>query len=113
MEVEHRAYARVGLLGNPSDVYGGRAVSFAVAGLWATVRLRPSEELLIQPHPRHDLVAFPCLSALVRSQSPNPQIFLFPAVSSPRNQLAQSDHAEINRIWQDIVSFVPRWIGID
>jgi glucuronokinase len=69
MEVEHRAYARVGLLGNPSDVYGGRAVSFAVAGLWATVRLRPSEELLIQPHPRHDLVAFPCLSALVRSQS--------------------------------------------
>lgn len=65
MEVEHRAYARVGLLGNPSDVYGGRAVSFAVAGLWATVRLRPSEELLIQPHPRHDLVAFPCLSALV------------------------------------------------
>jgi glucuronokinase len=65
MEVEHKAYARVGLLGNPSDVYGGRAVSFAVAGLWATVRLRPSDELLVQPHPRHDLVAFPSLTALV------------------------------------------------
>ncbi|KAM3296334.1 hypothetical protein ACQJBY_038585 [Aegilops geniculata] len=65
MEMERRAYARVGLLGNPSDVYGGRAVSFAVAGLWATVRLRPSDQLLVQPHPRHDLVAFPSLHALV------------------------------------------------
>ncbi|VAI54146.1 unnamed protein product [Triticum turgidum subsp. durum] len=64
MEMERRAYARVGLLGNPSDVYGGRAVSFAVAGLWATVRLRPSDQLLVQPHPRHDLVAFPSLHAL-------------------------------------------------
>ena len=64
-EMERRAYARVGLLGNPSDVYGGRAVSFAVAGLWATVRLRASDDLLVQPHPRHDLVAFPSLHALV------------------------------------------------
>lgn len=64
MEAEHRAYARVGLLGNPSDVYGGKVVSLAVAGLWATVRLRPSAELLIQPHPHHDLVAFPSLLAL-------------------------------------------------
>ncbi|KAG0512384.1 hypothetical protein BDA96_10G008800 [Sorghum bicolor] len=59
--LERRAYARVGLLGNPSDVYGGRALSFTIADFSATVRLRPSPELLIQPHPHHDLVAFPSL----------------------------------------------------
>ncbi|XP_066398321.1 glucuronokinase 1 isoform X2 [Miscanthus floridulus] len=65
MGFERRAYARVGLLGNPSDVYGGRALSFTIADFFATVRLRPSPELLIQPHPYHDLVAFPSLSQLV------------------------------------------------
>ncbi|CAL4884577.1 unnamed protein product [Urochloa decumbens] len=65
MGLERRAYARVGLLGNPSDVYGGRALSFAIANFSATVRLRPSAELLIQPHPHHDLVAFPSLPHLV------------------------------------------------
>ncbi|RCV36646.1 hypothetical protein SEVIR_7G340545v4 [Setaria viridis] len=65
MVLERRAYARVGLLGNPSDVYGGRALSFAIADFSATVRLRPSAELLIQPHPHHDLVAFPSLPHLV------------------------------------------------
>ncbi|GJN41062.1 hypothetical protein PR202_gn00386 [Eleusine coracana subsp. coracana] len=65
MVVERRAYARVGLLGNPSDVYGGRALSFTIANFSATVRLCPSPELLIQPHPHHDLVAFPSLPTLV------------------------------------------------
>ncbi|NP_001288383.1 glucuronokinase 1-like [Zea mays] len=64
MVLERRAYARVGLLGNPSDVYGGRALSFAIADFSATVHLRPSPELLIQPHPHHDLVAFPSLPQL-------------------------------------------------
>lgn len=33
------AQARVGLLGNPSDIYGGRGLGFSVARLTATVRL--------------------------------------------------------------------------
>lgn len=33
------AQARVGLLGNPSDIYGGRGLGFSVADLTATVRL--------------------------------------------------------------------------
>ncbi|KAL6630592.1 hypothetical protein ACP70R_028443 [Stipagrostis hirtigluma subsp. patula] len=63
--MERRAYARVGLLGNPSDVYGGRALSFTIADFSATVRLRPSPDLRILPHPHHDLVAFPSLPHLV------------------------------------------------
>ena len=36
------AQARVGLLGNPSDIYGGRGLGFSVAGLTATVQLAPA-----------------------------------------------------------------------
>lgn len=39
-----RAHARVGLLGNPSDLYGGRGIGFAVRELTATVTLRESRE---------------------------------------------------------------------
>lgn len=63
--IEHRAYARVGLLGNPSDVYYGRSLSFGLANFWATARLRPSRDLVIEPHPYHDLVQFNSLEHLV------------------------------------------------
>ncbi|XP_031484991.1 glucuronokinase 1-like isoform X2 [Nymphaea colorata] len=62
--IDHKAYARVGLLGNPSDVYNGRAISFALGNFCATVRLRPSDSLIIQPHPFHDFVQFPSIDSL-------------------------------------------------
>ncbi|MFY9342201.1 MAG: hypothetical protein WAT39_06920, partial [Planctomycetota bacterium] len=37
--LQARAQARVGLLGNPSDIYGGKGLGFAVAELAATVTL--------------------------------------------------------------------------
>ncbi|OAY81247.1 Glucuronokinase 1 [Ananas comosus] len=63
--IEHRACARVGLLGNPSDVYYGRTISFSIGNFWASVRLRPSEDLVIEPHPKHDLVVFDSIHHLV------------------------------------------------
>lgn len=63
--IEHRAYARVGLLGNPSDVYHGRTISFSLGNFWASVRLQPSEDLVFLPHPTHDLVQFTSLDHLV------------------------------------------------
>ncbi|EEF40976.1 ATP binding protein, putative [Ricinus communis] len=63
--IEHKAYARVGLLGNPSDVYYGRTISFSLANFWASVRLQPSDDLIIQPHPKHDLVRFSSIDHLV------------------------------------------------
>ncbi|KAI5442252.1 glucuronokinase 1 [Lathyrus oleraceus] len=56
--IEHKAYARVGFLGNPSDVYYGKTIAFSLSNFYATVHLRPSDELVIQPHPTHDLVNF-------------------------------------------------------
>ncbi|KAL4184672.1 hypothetical protein AMTRI_Chr10g226680 [Amborella trichopoda] len=63
--IEHRAYARVGLFGNPSDVYYGRTISFSLGNFWAGVLLEPSEKLVIQPHPIHDLVEFESIDRLV------------------------------------------------
>lgn len=66
MIIEHKAYARVGLLGNPSDVYFGRTISFSLGNFWASVRLVPSEDIVITPHPTHDLVQFRSLDHLVK-----------------------------------------------
>lgn len=63
--IEHRAYARVGLLGNPSDVYFGRTISFSLGNFWASVHLEPSKDLVIRPHPKHDFVSFNSLHQLV------------------------------------------------
>ncbi|XP_023761505.1 glucuronokinase 1 [Lactuca sativa] len=62
--IEHKAYARIGLLGNPSDVYYGRTISLNISNFWASVRLEPSSDLVIVPHPTHDLVKFTSLSHL-------------------------------------------------
>lgn len=63
--IEHKAYARVGLLGNPSDVYYGHTISLSLGNFWASVKLEPSEHLVINPHPVHDLVQFQSLDHLV------------------------------------------------
>lgn len=68
--IEHRTYARVGLLGNPSDVYFGRTISFSLGNFWASVRLEPSRELVIRPHPVHDFVSFDSIDQLVRRSLP-------------------------------------------
>ncbi|KAI5063693.1 hypothetical protein GOP47_0022240 [Adiantum capillus-veneris] len=64
--IKHRSYARVGLLGNPSDAYFGRTISFGLANYWAEVTLTPSPSLVIQPHPIHDPHCFSSLPQLVK-----------------------------------------------
>ncbi|MBN2214768.1 MAG: hypothetical protein JW723_11035 [Bacteroidales bacterium] len=49
MIIESRAYARAGLLGNPSDGYFGRTISIIVRNFGAIVTLYESPELLIEP----------------------------------------------------------------
>ncbi|XP_023636627.1 probable glucuronokinase 2 [Capsella rubella] len=63
--LEHRSFARIGFLGNPSDVYFGRTISFTIGNFWAWAKLEPSDHLLIKPHPFHDLVQFHSLDNLV------------------------------------------------
>ncbi|XP_039008442.1 glucuronokinase 1-like [Hibiscus syriacus] len=62
--IERKAYARVGLLGNPSDVYFGKTITFSLGNFWASAKLEPSHHLVIKPHPVHDLVQFDSLDHL-------------------------------------------------
>jgi glucuronokinase len=64
MTIQHTAYARVGLLGNPSDGYFGKTLAFSVRNFAATVTLEPSESLVILPHPVHDPSNFASLQQL-------------------------------------------------
>lgn len=45
--LRRRAYARAGLVGNPSDGYNGRTVSFIIRDLWADVVLYEWDEIEI------------------------------------------------------------------
>jgi glucuronokinase len=49
MIIESRAYARAGLLGNPSDGYYGKTISIIVRNFGAIVSLYESPELIIEP----------------------------------------------------------------
>lgn len=49
MTAKARAYARAGLLGNPSDGYFGKIIAITVRNFYASVSLEESEELSIEP----------------------------------------------------------------
>jgi glucuronokinase len=55
------AFARAGLLGNPSDAYGGKTIAFSVRNFSARVSVEPSDRLEIE-----DRLAAPLLTAALR-----------------------------------------------
>ncbi len=61
--VTKRAFARAGLLGNPSDGYYGKTISIIVRNFWAQVELRESEQLTIVP-PRNEALSFTSIDQL-------------------------------------------------
>lgn len=66
MLIHKKAYARAGLVGNPSDGYFGKTVSFIVRDFWAEVTLFESPELRIEQNERDDS-AFGSIEELVRN----------------------------------------------
>jgi glucuronokinase len=64
--IETRAYARAGLLGNPSDGYFGKTISISVRNFGAHVTLYESPELKIEPQPQEPNV-FRHINELVES----------------------------------------------
>ena len=63
--IRHRAYARAGLLGNPSDGYGGKTISIILRNFWAEVVLYEwdSVEILLG---KNDRAQFESVQDLVR-----------------------------------------------
>lgn len=66
MIIETRAYARAGLLGNPSDGYYGKTISIIVRNFGAHVYLYESPELHIEPQ-EQDINIFRSIHDLVES----------------------------------------------
>jgi len=66
MIIETRAYARAGLLGNPSDGYFGKTISISVRNFGAHVSLYQTPELRIEPQIQ-DLHQYKNINDLVES----------------------------------------------
>lgn len=66
MLLKKKAYARAGLVGNPSDGYFGKTISFIIRDFWAEVTLFESPELRISPSERDDSV-FDSIEELTRN----------------------------------------------
>jgi len=62
--IEERAYARAGLLGNPSDGYYGKTISVSVKNFGAHISLYESPELRIESH-QQDLNEFSNIHNLI------------------------------------------------
>ncbi len=58
------AYARIGLLGNPSDGYFGRTIACTIKNFAATVQLVESERVVLKPHPELDPISFSSIDDL-------------------------------------------------
>ncbi|XP_011404331.1 PREDICTED: glucuronokinase 1-like [Amphimedon queenslandica] len=59
-----RTYARVGLIGNPSDGFNGKTISLTIGDFWAEVTIKPSTKLKLNLHPLNDPTEFGSLSDL-------------------------------------------------
>jgi glucuronokinase len=64
MIIQTQAYARAGLIGNPSDGYFGKTISFTIRNFSARITLYESPELEIKLH-RNDLLMFRSMRHLV------------------------------------------------
>lgn len=63
-EIQKYAYARIGLLGNPSDGYFGKTISCSITNFSASVTLSESDRISIIAHPGSDPFNFESLSSL-------------------------------------------------
>ena len=64
MIIETRAYARAGLLGNPSDGYFGKTISITVKNFGAHITLYESPELRIEPQ-EQDINTYKSIYSLI------------------------------------------------
>ncbi|XP_072557162.1 glucuronokinase with putative uridyl pyrophosphorylase isoform X2 [Paramormyrops kingsleyae] len=59
-----RTYARVGLMGNPSDGFHGKTIAMSISNFWAEVSMTETQTLVLLPHPLNDPTEFGSLQDL-------------------------------------------------
>merc|ERR1719319_2239241 len=64
LKLTKRAYARVGLMGNPSDGFHGKTIALSIRNFWGEVTILESSKLVLTPHPLNDPTEFGSLADL-------------------------------------------------
>ncbi|XP_041030377.1 glucuronokinase with putative uridyl pyrophosphorylase isoform X6 [Carcharodon carcharias] len=59
-----RSYARVGIMGNPSDGFYGKTIAMTISNFWADVTICESKKVVLIPHPLNDPTEFGSLQDL-------------------------------------------------
>eukprot|EP00055_Hartaetosiga_balthica_P007028 m.23628 g.23628 ORF g.23628 m.23628 type:complete len:624 (-) comp5565_c0_seq1:37-1908(-) len=62
--ITHRAFARVGIMGNPSDGFNGKTISFSIKNFHAEATITEHSKLVLEPHPLNDPTRFGSLEDL-------------------------------------------------
>ncbi len=116
MIIEGRAYARAGLMGNPSDGYYGKTIAMIVRNFSAEVTLWESPELEIRPG-QEDSLIYPSLPDLTADVDLNGYYGGVRLVKATVNRFAQtflSDRApsEIPNFTIRYRTNIPRQVGL-
>ncbi|XP_067827005.1 glucuronokinase with putative uridyl pyrophosphorylase isoform X2 [Heptranchias perlo] len=62
--ITRRSYARVGIMGNPSDGFHGKTIAMTISNFWADVTICESKKVVLIPHPLNDPTEFGSLQDL-------------------------------------------------
>ena len=63
--IQSSVYARVGLVGNPSDGFYGKTISACIKNWQAVVTIEPDDDIVIIPNPTMDALHYDSLADLV------------------------------------------------
>ena len=98
--IRKRAYARAGLLGNPSDGYNGKTISFSVGNFWAEVVLYEWEtvEIVLSENDRNRFRSVQDLALDVGVVFLPAKLVLFKSEAFSQNQIQIIGHADKNRL---------------
>ncbi|XP_072449477.1 glucuronokinase with putative uridyl pyrophosphorylase isoform X1 [Chiloscyllium punctatum] len=61
-----RSYARIGIMGNPSDGFYGKTIAMTISNFWADAMIFESKKVVLIPHPLNDPTEFGSLQDLHR-----------------------------------------------
>ncbi|XP_059494967.1 glucuronokinase with putative uridyl pyrophosphorylase [Stegostoma tigrinum] len=61
-----RSYARIGIMGNPSDGFYGKTIAMTISNFWADAMICESNKVVLIPHPLNDPTEFGSLQDLHR-----------------------------------------------
>jgi len=115
-KVVSRVCARIGVMGNPSDGFGGKTLSLSIRNFHAEVTLRPSRRLVLVAHPEFDPSSFSSLEHLAGHTDQNGYyggLRLLKATCRMFKQLCKDAGVEVSgNFTMSYSTTIPRMVGL-